>query len=904
VHSKRMAAGMCKGDVSECIDVLNNNHGQSGSNLAEIQARGPPYDKALMRIEAPIIQYKQAISFKLQFPDSLQQNIDSMRKNVNWFIRTLVLLLAVGLVSPPYVVQAKMAPISSSAPIEDKWAVIIGIGDFIDPSIPKLKYSAKDARDFYNYLVDPAQGKFKPDHVRLLLDKSATKINIMDALGDSFLPHAASAKDLVVIYLSTHGSPAGADINGVNYVIAYDTQVKKLYATGIEMNQFLRTIKERLHTNRIVLVLDTCYSGAGAQGGHKGITRTNVNGHHAAQGVGSLVITSSSQNQKAWESDDLHNSYFTRYFIDSLKETGTKGSSNIEDAFNNMRTKVQSTVLKDKGEMQTPVMAGVFSGPALNISTAPSVTREAPISLPSDALASTITPGSRSIGSGGPNFSAYVEHMRLGNELVNRNKTWDAIHEFELATKANPETIDGYITLAELYDLQGRSKEMLSAARRAVLNDESSSKGRELLSLASLRDGSVEEAVRQVQMAITLDPLNSTAHNLLGYINEHKFNRVDQAEQEYRKALEINSVNTRALVNLGLLLEKHRGDLTESETLFRKAVESDVDDWEAHLSLGHLLYARKGKVEEAEKEIRKAIELAPANARIHSELGNILAMDKKRLEESEVELKKGIELGADKGTPHYLLANFLLNQRGRIDEAEREYRKAIQMDANYDEAMVALADCLVTYRKIYDQSDDLYKRALKVNPKNASAHLGIARVQELLFKNFAGAEEETRAALAIEPRYSLGHERLGILLEKLGKPGDARLAYQTAIETDPDNARAHYLLAILTWEQLHKPQEAKTLLEAAIKLQPLNSTYITAMGKWLAAETKQYKEAEAMFRKANEINFADTDAHYLLGMLLIEKLGQRKAGEAELKTAIDQKPDDKNFKASYERFVH
>lgn len=87
-------------------------------------------------------------------------------------------------------------------------------------------------------------------------------------------------------------------------------------------------------------------------------------------------------------------------------------------------------------------------------------------------------------------------------------------------------------------------------------------------------------------------------------------------------------------------------------------------------------------------------------------------------------------------------------------------------------------------------------------------------------------------------------------------------------------------------------------------MQPLNSTYITAMGKWLAAETKQYKEAEAMFRKANEINFADTDAHYLLGMLLIEKLGQRKAGEAELKTAIDQKPDDKNFKASYERFVH
>ncbi|CAN5230367.1 hypothetical protein BH11CYA1_BH11CYA1_29000 [soil metagenome] len=834
-----------------------------------------------------------------------------MSNRNNWPTTLLTWLLAASVIllqSYPLQAQAKTGGPNLSAPIEDKWAVVIGIGDFVDPSIPKLKYSSKDARDFYDYLVDPAQGKFKPDHVRLLLDRNATKINIMDALGDSFLPHAANSKDLVVIYLSTHGSPAGADIRGVNYVVAYDTQVRKLFATGIEMNQLLRMIKERVHTNRIVLVLDTCYSGAGAQLGHKGIVRTNVDSHAAAQGVGSLVITSSAPDQKAWESDDLHNSYFTRYFIDALKETASKegsNGSNIEQAFNNMRSKVQSTVLKDKGEMQTPVMAGVFSGPSLMLSTPPTVNREAPTSLPGDGVVASAAPGSRSIGSAGAlDFSAYVEHVRLGNQLVEQNKTWDAIHEFELATKANPGTIEGYITLAQLYDQQGRSKEMLDAARRAVMNDDSSSRGREMLSLADLRAGNVEESLRQVQMAISLDPFNSMAHNLLGYINEHKFNRVDQAEQEYRKALELNSLNTRALVNLGLLLEKHSRDKSESETLFRKAIESDGDDWEAHLSLGHLLYDTNGKLAEAEKEIRRAIELAPANARIHSELGNILALDKKRLEESEVELKKGIELGSDKGTPHYLFANFLLNQRGRIEEAEREYRKAIAMDPEYDQAMVALADCLVSYKKVYNESDDLYKRALKVNLKNASAHLGIARVQELLFKNYKSAEEEIRAALAIDPRFSLAHERLGTLLEKLGKPGDARLAYQAAIETDPNNANANYLLAILNWEEFHKGEEAKKLLERATALQPLNSTYLTAMGRWTATEAKQYKDAEKLLRKATELNFADTDAHYQLGMLLIEKLGARKAGEAELKTAYEQEPENKQVKAAYSRFVH
>jgi len=176
--------------------------------------------------------------------------------------------------------------------IGDKWAVVVGIGRFADPQVPELKYSAKDARDFARFLTDPAGGRFAADHVRLLTDENATKVNIMDTLGDSFLPHAAHPDDLVVIYLSTHGSPAGADIRGVNYVIAHDTQVKKLFATGIEMRQLLRMIKERVHTRRILLVLDTCYSGAGGDGGHKGLSRVNADARALAQGVGSVVIAS------------------------------------------------------------------------------------------------------------------------------------------------------------------------------------------------------------------------------------------------------------------------------------------------------------------------------------------------------------------------------------------------------------------------------------------------------------------------------------------------------------------------------------------------------------------------------------------------------------------------------------
>jgi Tfp pilus assembly protein PilF len=796
---------------------------------------------------------------------------------------------------------ASHAPATAGSALEDKWAVVIGLSDFADPSVPKLKYSAKDAKDFYDYLTDPNGGKFKKDHVRLLLNSDATKVNIMDALGDSFLPHAANPKDLVVIYLSTHGSPAGADIRGVNYVVAYDTQVRKLFATGIDMKPLLRTIKERVHTNRILLVMDTCYSGAGAEGGHKGIVRTNIDSSAAAQGVGALVISSSSPDQRSWESEDLKNSYFTRYFIDALKEGG--GANNIEQVYKSMSTKVQSTVLKDKGEMQTPVMAGVFSGPSLILSAPPTVNHEAPVTMPDLPGAGGPAKG-KSTGGGNYDLSTYVEHMNRGAKLAEQNKTWDAIHEVEAATKANPGTIEGYIVLAQLYDDQNRYPEMLTVARRAVVNDADSSEGREILALANLRANDAAEALRQVQMAVSLDPLNSKAHNLMGYINEHKFNKIDEAEQEYRKALDLSPMNTRALVNLGLLLEKQNKNIEEAESLFKKAVESDGDDWEAHLALGRLIYYHHNKPAEAEKEIRKAIELAPANARLHSELGNVLALDKSRLEESELELKKGIELSSEQGIPHYLMANFLLSHLKRIDEAEKEYRKAIQMDPDLSEALVGLADLLVEYRHVFDESDALYKRALKANPKDAVAHLGLAKVQEKLFKNFNGAESEIKAALAINPRYSLAYDRLGDLYTNgMGKHGDAQKAYEAAIECNPDNADANYHLGILLWNQFHKPAEARKYLEKAINLDASKSNYATALGHLLGSETKDYKQAEQLLRKACDVNFADSEAHYYLGMLLIEKSNQRKSGEAELKIAYEQKPDDKLIKAAYDRFV-
>jgi hypothetical protein len=107
--------------------------------------------------------------------------------------------------------------------IADKWALVVGISNFEDPTI-NLKFAAKDATDFANYLSQTAG--FKKDHIRLLTNDAATREGIIQSMGTKWLGRLAAPDDLVVVYVSSHGSPANDD-TGVNFLVAHDTDKKQ-----------------------------------------------------------------------------------------------------------------------------------------------------------------------------------------------------------------------------------------------------------------------------------------------------------------------------------------------------------------------------------------------------------------------------------------------------------------------------------------------------------------------------------------------------------------------------------------------------------------------------------------------------------------------------------------------------
>jgi len=246
---------------------------------------------------------------------------------------------------------------ASPARVRDKWALVIGISKFRDSRI-NLEFTSKDARDFSSYLTDQNYGRFKAANVRLLVDDQATTVRIKSEL--EWLRLNAKPDDLVVIYVSTHGSPGSVDPEGISYVITYDTEVAedRLYATSLPMIEIVNAVQNRIRAQRAAVFLDTCYSGA-AMKGAKGlvIERSGVSNKtldHFRDGTGRVIISASQANEQSWESDKLKNGYFTHFLIQGLKQKN--GMVPIEQVFDYVKEEVSKSVRQELKKAQTPAM--------------------------------------------------------------------------------------------------------------------------------------------------------------------------------------------------------------------------------------------------------------------------------------------------------------------------------------------------------------------------------------------------------------------------------------------------------------------------------------------------------------------------------------------------------------------
>jgi len=216
------------------------------------------------------------------------------------------------------------------------YAAVIGINQYHDNKL-NLRYARNDAESFADYLRTNLG--LDKDHLFELYDERATTKEIKSLLGKKIRQKASRPEDTVYVFFAGHGAPeqdvTASDEDKIRkYILSYDSAVDDLYATGIPMDEIAQ-IFSGINAERIIFVIDSCYSGAGggrtilAQGNRAVLSEDFLN--RLSQGKGRIILTSSKPNEVSKESDELKHGYFTYYLLEGLKGKADINGDGIVD---------------------------------------------------------------------------------------------------------------------------------------------------------------------------------------------------------------------------------------------------------------------------------------------------------------------------------------------------------------------------------------------------------------------------------------------------------------------------------------------------------------------------------------------------------------------------------------------
>jgi len=199
-------------------------------------------------------------------------------------------------------------------------ALIIGNSTYLDGTFSRLKTPDADVGALGEVLLDPELGGF--EDVDVLVNMSSHIIR--RAIASFF--SKKTREDLLLLYFSGHGV---LDDQGLLYLAVRDTDSKLLRGTAIS-SSFITDEMNNSHSQRQLLILDCCHSGAFARG-TKGQPGASVGTASAFEGTGygRVVLTASDATQYAWEGEqvigDAENSLFTHYMLQGI----TKGEADL-----------------------------------------------------------------------------------------------------------------------------------------------------------------------------------------------------------------------------------------------------------------------------------------------------------------------------------------------------------------------------------------------------------------------------------------------------------------------------------------------------------------------------------------------------------------------------------------------
>lgn len=471
---------------------------------------------------------------------------------------------------------------ATNRPVKDKWAVVVGIGTFAEQALNNGIGMDRAARDFYNYLVDPRAGRFDKNHVVLLTDSEATRQNILSVTGPQWLGRVAGPDDLVVIFIGTHGFPS---FDGNTYLLAHNSALDNLFATGISMKSFMESLRKDVKSDRIVLVLQACYSGAaeltaGAKAMHKNF---NIDLERITLGKGYVIASSSRPDQITW------GDVFSKNLIKALRDK--EGLVPFTEAFSaaQRRTEYETTYECVGCRPQNPVLKADWTGKDLVLGVPP-VAKVA--SVPAQAL----------------NFLGAEAYYMQASQAAAAGELEAAIRGYRSAIVADPHYADAYGDLGSALALTGKWEEAAEQLRKATALRPSDALFHANLARVLAKLGKDAESAHELKTAYSLNPRDR--HVLTALADRAlRFGEPTSAVRYLKEALELYPKSAALHDRLSYALTK-AGDLVNAQAHAEEAVTYDPSSASARMNLGSILLLRRN-VPDAIIAYRAAVKLAP-----------------------------------------------------------------------------------------------------------------------------------------------------------------------------------------------------------------------------------------------------------------------------------------------------
>jgi len=219
--------------------------------------------------------------------------------------------------------------------LDNAYAIIIGIGN-------DLPASARDAIAIKSLLSNTDLAGYKDENISLLIDKEATRDNILKSFDDLiakvnedssvflfYSGHGGTYTDNDILELEHQGEPLKSDEENEThyYWVPNNFNVKKYRETWILADELKEKI-QKLKTRRLILFLDCCHAEGMTKAGPE-LNSSSLKDrlmspegimHRIDDGKGMSIISACRAEEKSWIiPEDAENSVFTNCLLEALR---------------------------------------------------------------------------------------------------------------------------------------------------------------------------------------------------------------------------------------------------------------------------------------------------------------------------------------------------------------------------------------------------------------------------------------------------------------------------------------------------------------------------------------------------------------------------------------------------------